>query len=184
MKSMCSHKTTGAGRQRQQGAAAVEFALVALFILFPLLFAITEFGRMLYVYNAVQEATRNLARQAVVAAPGTSNSVVFRQTHALFGGSTLIGSIEVSCSTSSCTNLVVEYLREDFSNITTPPADQATECVDNPFLVNPTTGCVAYVRTAISNVTYRPIAAGFLPSLEIPLPASSVIMRAESMGAS
>ena len=46
---------------RQQGAAAVEFALVAL-LFFTLLFGILEFGRMLYLYNTVQEVSRRAAR--------------------------------------------------------------------------------------------------------------------------
>ena len=52
-------------RNRQQGVAAVEFALVAV-ILFTLLFGIMEMGRILYMMNTTTEATRLGARIAVV----------------------------------------------------------------------------------------------------------------------
>ncbi|ALK97856.1 hypothetical protein AB595_16200 [Massilia sp. WF1] len=50
----------------QAGAAAVEFALVAATILLPLLFAMMEFGRVGFYWNAATEATRLGARLAVV----------------------------------------------------------------------------------------------------------------------
>ena len=53
-------------RSKQQGVAAVEFALVAAFIFLPLLLAITSFGRWVYLLNAASEATRYGARVAVV----------------------------------------------------------------------------------------------------------------------
>lgn len=52
-------------RQRQRGAAAVEFALIAM-LLFTLLIGIMEFGRISYYWNAATEATRLGARLAVV----------------------------------------------------------------------------------------------------------------------
>lgn len=50
---------------RQQGAAAVEFALVAA-LFFILLFGIVEMGRVLFYWNTAVEATRLGARMAVV----------------------------------------------------------------------------------------------------------------------
>ncbi|MDC7715124.1 TadE/TadG family type IV pilus assembly protein [Vogesella sp. LYT5W] len=52
-------------RQAQHGAAAVEFALVAM-ILFSLLLGIMEFGRLMFTWNSAVEATRRGARLAVV----------------------------------------------------------------------------------------------------------------------
>lgn len=51
--------------KRQRGAAAVEFALVAL-VFFAVLLGIMEFGRWLFVLNSTAEATRWGARLAVV----------------------------------------------------------------------------------------------------------------------
>lgn len=50
---------------RQKGAAAVEFALIAI-VFFTLLLGIIEFGRVLFTWNSVAEATRWGARLAVV----------------------------------------------------------------------------------------------------------------------
>lgn len=58
-------------RKRQQGVAAVEFALVAV-ILFTLLFGIMEMGRVLFMMNTTTEATRLGARIAVVCDPNAS----------------------------------------------------------------------------------------------------------------
>lgn len=52
-------------RKQQRGAAAVEFALVAI-VFFMLLIGIVEMGRVLFTWNAVAEATRYGARVAVV----------------------------------------------------------------------------------------------------------------------
>ena len=50
---------------RQSGATTVEFALV-LIIFLTFLLAITDFSRMLFTWNAANEATRAGARYAVV----------------------------------------------------------------------------------------------------------------------
>lgn len=49
----------------QDGAALVEFAIIAL-LFFILLFGIIEFGRAWFVYNTLTEATRRGARVAAV----------------------------------------------------------------------------------------------------------------------
>lgn len=49
--------------QAQQGVAMVEFA-IALPLLLLLLLAIAEFGRMLYQYNSLLQATRDASRYA------------------------------------------------------------------------------------------------------------------------
>lgn len=57
--------------RRQAGAAAVEFALIAIFFL-SLLFGTLEFGRVLFKYNSAVEATRYGARVAVVCDIGST----------------------------------------------------------------------------------------------------------------
>jgi len=52
-------------KRTQRGATAVEFALVAM-ILFMLIIGTMEVGRVLYTWNAANEATRFGARVAVV----------------------------------------------------------------------------------------------------------------------
>lgn len=64
---MTIRTSTAAGRRPhdQQGAAAVEFAVVAA-VFFTLLIGIAEMGRLLWTWNAAAEATRRGARLAVV----------------------------------------------------------------------------------------------------------------------
>jgi Flp pilus assembly protein TadG len=52
-------------KSRQLGSTAIEFALV-LFLFFTFMLGITDFSRMLYSWNAANEATRAGARYAVV----------------------------------------------------------------------------------------------------------------------
>jgi len=51
--------------RRQKGAAAVEFALIAM-VFFILLIGVLEMGRVLFTWNAAAEATRYGARVAAV----------------------------------------------------------------------------------------------------------------------
>lgn len=165
--------------ERQKGAAAVEFAIVAIFF-FTLLFGIIEFGRMLYLYNTVQEATRNLARKAVVALVTNSPSDAFKRNNALFGGNALPGAPEVTAA-----NVTVDFLSANGSVLSgTLPNDQLSECLSGG------TGCVAFVRVRVHDVAdqnlgviYQPMIAGLFPFLQIRLPVSTVTMPAESMGA-
>ncbi|MCG2576461.1 pilus assembly protein [Dechloromonas sp. XY25] len=66
--------TSTAGRrpQDQQGAAAVEFAVVAA-VFFTLLIGIAEMGRLMWTWNAAAEATRRGARLAVVCSMNDAN---------------------------------------------------------------------------------------------------------------
>lgn len=57
-----------AGPRPQQGAAIVEFAIVAM-LFFTLLVGIVEMGRALFIWNSAAEATRRGVRMAVVTAP-------------------------------------------------------------------------------------------------------------------
>jgi Flp pilus assembly protein TadG len=52
-------------RKNERGTTLVEFAIGAT-VFFTLMFAIVEFGRMLYVHNALSDAARRGARYAVV----------------------------------------------------------------------------------------------------------------------
>lgn len=157
---------------RQAGAAAVEFAIVAIFF-FTLLLGIIEFGRALYVFNTLQEATRNLARKAVVERVSVSSTNAFKQANALFGGIALPGGAEVKTA-----DVQIEYLQADLTPTTTdpPPDDQSSTCITTP------ANCVAFVRARITGAQYQPMIAGFFPFLRIPLPESTVTMPAESMG--
>ncbi len=67
--------------RNQQGASAVEFALIAI-VFFALLLGIIEFGRVLFTWNSAVEATRYGARVAVVC-DLNSNAIVSRMQQIL-----------------------------------------------------------------------------------------------------
>ena len=156
---------------RQQGAAAVEFALVAL-LFFTLLFAILEFGRLLYLYNTVQEVSRRAAREAVVRWIDQTDAV---KTLALFGGTALTAAPEVTAA-----NITIRYLNKSGAEVTLPPldpGDNLSACGD----ITRTASCIDSVRVSIDNVSYTPMVSLF-GFLNIALPASVVVMHAESLG--
>ena len=51
--------------RRQRGVTSVEFAIIGLLVMI-VLFAVLETGRLLFVFNALEEATRRGARVAAV----------------------------------------------------------------------------------------------------------------------
>ena len=85
-------------RLRQRGTTTVEFAIVGLLLL-TLLFAVIEFGRIVFTLNMLQEGARRAARVAAVCEVGNAavaNAAVFTD---LPGFST--------------SNVVVEYLDQN-----------------------------------------------------------------------
>ena len=157
--------------KRQSGAAAVEFALIAL-LFFTLLFGILEFGRLLYVYNTMQEVTRRGAREAVVRWIDQTSTI---KSLALFGGSAIPAGAEVTTA-----NLSIAYLARDGSAVTsfpTDPGDNLSACADN----TRTASCIYSVRATINGVTYRPM-VNLFSFLNLAMPTSTVTMQAESMG--
>ena len=85
-------------RSRQRGTTTVEFAIVGAIVI-TILFAIIEFGRIVFTLNMLQEGARRAARVAAVCAVGdaaVANAAVFAN---LPGFSTA--------------NVVVEYLNQD-----------------------------------------------------------------------
>jgi Flp pilus assembly protein TadG len=92
-------------KHRQRGLAAVEFAIVGTFAAVTL-FAAMEVGRVLYVMNAVGEATRRGARVAVV-----SDAAAARAAVLVYG---ITGLTEA--------NVAVDYLNEAGGAPTTPGA--------------------------------------------------------------
>ena len=167
-----------AGQRKQVGVAAVEFSLVCL-LFFTLLFSILEFGRMLFVFNTMQEVTRSAAREATVS---WIDQVAIVKQKSLFGGGAIPAGAEVAAA-----NIRIEYLDKTGVVITAFPSDPG----DNLSACNDTTrvqSCIVSVRvsivdTADSNqgVYYAPMVTLF-SFLRIRLPVSTVTIHAESLG--
>lgn len=93
---------------RQGGATTVEFAL-ALIIFLMFLLGITDFGRMLFTWNAATEATRAGARYAVVCDDTGSEAAVLARMQQLLPQ---IASIELAwvpngCGPTTCEGVTV-----------------------------------------------------------------------------
>ena len=156
---------------RQQGVAAVEFAIVSL-LFFTILFGILEFGRMLYLYNTMQEVTRSGARAAVVRWVDQTATI---KSIALFGGTAIPAGAEVTTG-----NIVIEYLNKAGAAASPQPldpGDNLSACGDN----TRTAECIYSVRVSIVGVSYRPM-VNLFNFLNIALPTATVTMHAESMG--
>lgn len=162
---------------QQHGVAAVEFALVAT-LFFALLFGIIEFGRLFYVYNTVQEVTRHAAREAVVSQ--VNNSITSpAKIAALFNRLSMPAGSEITTA-----NIDIRYLRTADINSEIVPsrlpptgADNISACLDSGSNYD----CIGFVHVTISRAFYIPM-LGLLPDLRVPIPTSTVIMPAESMG--
>lgn len=98
-------------RKHQRGAAAVEFALVAI-IFFMLLIGIVEMGRVLFTWNAAAEATRYGARVAVVC--GFNDAAILSRMQkimpALTAANVSVGYTPSGCSVANCQQVSVSIV--------------------------------------------------------------------------
>ena len=91
---------------RQQGVAAVEFALIAS-LLFTVLFGVIEMGRLLWTWNAAVEATRYGARLAVVCDLNDSRikTKMITRLPSLVNGNITISYLNPPAPINTCTSL-------------------------------------------------------------------------------
>lgn len=158
---------------KQRGAAAVEFALICL-LFFTILFAILEFGRMMYVYNTMQEVTRRGAREAVVRWVSDEEAI---KSIAFFGGTAIPAGVEVTDA-----NMNIDYLNKAGNvipeeNRPDDPGANLSACGDPDFV----DVCIYSVRVSITGVSYSPMVSLF-SFLNVNLPPATVTMHAESLG--
>lgn len=170
--------------RQQKGAVAVEFALIAL-VYFFVIFGIMELGRMLYVWNTVQEVTRRAAREAVVRdfrseIPAVQREAIFRPGSS--GAAFLPAAPEITS-----TDIRITYLNGNLvppSRMPSDPADNISACNDADRVsscIRFVEACVATNGTCTGFIKYAPM-IGLFPALTIDIPASSVTMPAESLG--
>jgi Flp pilus assembly protein TadG len=88
----------------ERGATLVEFAIGAT-VFFMLMFAIVEFGRMLYVHNALSDAARRGARYAVVHSAADIANVKLMAVY----GNTNGGTQQPLVDQLTTDNIVVQY---------------------------------------------------------------------------
>lgn len=142
-------------RARQLGVTTVETAIVAMLALITL-FAVVEIGRVFYVLNALEEATRRGARIAAVCQindPAIGQIASFTSS-----GAPVVGGL-------SPANIQVSYL------------DLNGNLLPNPI---GTFGAIAFVRVRIVNYTHQLLIPLFVTS--ITAPPFSAVLPAESLG--
>lgn len=100
---------------RQSGATAVEFALV-LVIFLTFLLGITDFSRMLFTWNAANEATRAGARYAVVCDDTGNSAQVLSKMQALLPQiqSINLAWVPASCNAATCEGVTLTITNLDY----------------------------------------------------------------------
>lgn len=102
---------------KQGGAAAVEFALIAI-VFFSLLLGILEFGRVLFTYNSAVEATRYGARVAVVCDIGSA-AIVSRMQ--LIMPAIVSANVAVTYEPSTCVQSTCERVKVKIQGLSVTP---------------------------------------------------------------
>ncbi|WP_040394169.1 TadE/TadG family type IV pilus assembly protein [Aromatoleum toluclasticum] len=178
--------------RRENGTTAVEFAIVAMVFLLIVL-GIMEFGRLLYVWNTVQEVTRRAAREAVVR---TADDASLIARMAVFHNETSSGTVRLPAGLEiSNAEVKLNYLRADLSAPSPMPVDASGHfdpaknlAACNSADPNELASCVRFVEACLATdgacantVKYAPM-INLFPFLAIDIPVSRVLMPAESLG--
>ncbi len=143
----------------QRGVTTVEFAIIGV-LLFVVVFGVIEFGRALFVMNALTEATRRGARMAAVCPVGDPKPA----SVAVFDNGTGASAIVAGLTTA---NVVVSYLDASGAPIASPatPANF---------------GLIRYVRVSIVGFTQILVIPTIMPV--IPMNGFSTTLPRESLG--
>ena len=157
-------------KRRQRGAVAVEFALVGMFVFFPLVLMLVDAGRALFIYNTMQEITRSAAREAAIRWVDKTSTI---KTIALFGGGSAPGAPEITTA-----NITIDYLNATsdtpIATLPSSPGDNMSACAD----AGRANQCIDRVRVSVVGVTFKSLTG----IADIAMPESTVILHAESLG--
>lgn len=180
-------------RRLQRGLAVIEFALVAP-LFFLLLLGVIEFARLLYVWDTVQEVTRQAARQAVVTDFTNADAMDAIRREAVFRLATDVNAALPAAPEITSNNVVVRYLNFSAAYVnvgSTSPAQNIVTCMADPQSAN----CIRYVEVcigtaqsdstlcdAVSPLSFVPLVGLFSYLGNLSIPKSTVRMPAESLG--
>jgi hypothetical protein len=154
-------------RRYVTGLASVEFAIVGMMAM-VVLFAVLEVGRALFVFNALEEATRRGARMAAVCPlndPAIAEVAMFGQAGG-GGASPLLSGLDTG-------NVALEYLNGTGGIIGDPAGNYAQ---------------IRFVRVRIDDFQHRLIIPLFgttfdMPGFETTLPRESLGVSREAVRA-
>jgi Flp pilus assembly protein TadG len=157
-----STKSRGPGAKQEKGQTLVEFAFVAI-LFFTVLFAIVEFGRALWTWNTIVQATRAGARFAVVETPTSTDTEV--KNFVVYYNSAGTGTPVVPGLTTS--NVTVNYYKIDSTgNYVAPPGG-------NKFMAD-------LIQVSITGYTFNFLVPIF--GSGITLPAFTTTLSLEGLG--
>jgi Flp pilus assembly protein TadG len=144
-------------RTDQTGTTTVEFAIVAA-VMFMLLFGVIEFGRVMFVANALDESTRRGARLAAVCPVGDPMPAQAAILAGTDGVSTIAADLTVA-------NVAIAYLDVNGAPVANPAINLAA---------------IRYVRTSIVNYQQQMLIPFIMPSFL--MPSFAATLPAESLG--
>lgn len=179
--------------KRQNGGAAVEFALVVMIFLM-LVFGILELARAMYICNTLQEVTRRAAAMAANTDFSDGASLqrvreygVLRNSPGFLAFAEPVSDanvrIDYMAITGGTAGLTMEHIPT--GSMPSNPAENRLICMTNPN----DSRCIRLVRVRIclpgtgdacDPVPYRTIVS--LVPLPFPLPKSITIVNAETLG--
>lgn len=165
--------------------ATVEFALITLFVVLPLLLGIVELGRLFYVVTTTQEVTRRAARQQVVSwmdqGSAIQRAAVFREAGS--GSVALPGGVEIQSRDVRLDfyGSYADAISGDNPISGGSPATNIANCLKS------SGACIRFVRASLESsrgnrISYLPMSGMFDTLLAVPLPNATVIMPAEALG--
>jgi Flp pilus assembly protein TadG len=144
-------------RANQKGTTTVEFAIVAS-VMFMILFGVIEFGRVMFVGNALAESTRRGARLAAVCPVGDPMPA----QAAILAGADGVSLIDADLTVA---NVSIAYLDVNGAPVANPAVNLAA---------------IRYVRTSIVNYQQQLLIPFVMPSFM--MPSFAATLPAESLG--
>lgn len=188
------------GGHRQRGAAAVEFAVVAL-VFFILVFGMIELARIVYMINTLSDVTRSAARSAANIDWTDGPALQRAKERAIFRDSP--GTLPFGAPiTDRHIRIDYLYLKQQQGTgalsmepvtaglMPSCPGANRHNCLKQPYGdgASATNTCIRLVRARIckpdltecENELHTPILS--LLNLNVPLPLSTTIVNAETLG--
>jgi hypothetical protein len=179
-------------RSKQDGVAAVEFAIVAV-VFFLIVFGIIEFARAMYMYNTLAEVTRNAAEAATNISFNDQAGLDLARKRAVLDEKN--GKLPFG-SPITYQNVRIEYMYlppkafalqiMSAASLPTCPASNRVNCMTDPNGIS----CIRAVQARIckedaASDTCTPVDyESLIPLIKLPLllPTSPTIVTAESLG--
>jgi hypothetical protein len=180
---------------RQRGIAAIELALVMIFLL-PLLFGTIELARAMYICNVLQEVTRRAAAQAAVtdfsdgaAMQRIREYAVLRDSPGLlaFADPVTDAHVRIDYMWIKKVGSAMALAPIPAGSLPASPEANHVNCLHNAY----SESCIRMVRVQVCRpdgaatctpVPYRPLVA--LVRLSFNLPESTTLATAETLGLS